>query len=115
MLSDKERAFIEYWEENRLKEKSVYKLVSPGFSIGLCIGIAIFLAVNSGWYERANMVANAESNPWILIIGIVAIVGFTGFFYKKFRWEMNEQTYKELKIKLEKTKAAAEEQTKNDE
>ncbi|MFT4152424.1 hypothetical protein [Parafilimonas sp.] len=101
MLSDKEKAFIEYWEENRLKEKSIYRQIFPGIQIGLCIGIAILLIFNTGWYERANMIAQTESSPWVLIIGIVTIIAFTGFFYKKFRWEMNEQAYHELKAKYE--------------
>ena len=99
MLSDKEKAFIEYWEENRLKEKGIFKQLFPGFPIGFCMGIAILIAFDSGWYERANMVAQSESSPWVLIIGIAAIITFIGFFYKRFRWEMNEQTYKELKAK----------------
>jgi hypothetical protein len=101
MLSDKEKAFLEYWEENRIKEKSVIKQFFPGLPLGICLGIAILLLLDSGWYERANMVAQAQSNPIVLFIGIAAIIAFTGFFYKKFRWEMNEQAYKELKSKKE--------------
>ncbi len=47
------------------------------------------------------MIAETESSPTVLFIAIVAIVAFTGFFYKKFRWEMNEQAYKELQFKNE--------------
>ena len=47
------------------------------------------------------MVARAQSSPVVLFIAIAGIVTFTGFFYKKFKWEMNEQAYKELKIKRE--------------
>ena len=101
MLTEKDKAFIKYWEENRVKERSVLKQFFPGLPIGLCLGAAILLMVDSGWYERANMEAQAESSPTVLIIGIVAIVAFTGFFYKKFRWEMNEQAYKELLFKNE--------------
>lgn len=99
MLSEKEKAFLKYWEENRVKEKSIVRQFFPGLPIGLCLGIAILVLFESGWYERANMVAQAQSNPLVLIIGLIAIVAFSGFFYKKFRWEMNEQTYKELKLK----------------
>lgn len=99
MLSDKEKEFVKYWEENRVKEKSVLKQFFPGLPIGFCLGAAILLMVNSGWYQRADMVAQARSSPTVLIIGIIAIVAFTGFFYKRFRWEMNEQAYKELKLK----------------
>jgi hypothetical protein len=101
MLTEKEKEFIRYWEGNRVKEKSVLKQFFPGLPIGLCLGAAILLMFDSGWYERANMEAQAESSPTVLIIGIIAIVAFTGFFYKRFRWEMNEQAYKELIFKNE--------------
>lgn len=102
MLSEKEKAFIKYWEENRIKEKSIFRHISPGLSIGLCLGAAIMLIFDSGWYERANIIAQSESSPIVLIIGIIAIVVFMSFFYKKFTWERNEQTYTELKLKYEK-------------
>jgi hypothetical protein len=114
-MTEKEEAFLKYWEENRVKEKSLLKQFFPGLPIGLALGAGILLLLESGWYVRADMVAFSQSSPVVIFIAIAAIVAFTGFFYKKFRWEMNEQTYKELKIKLEKTKAAAEEQTKSDE
>jgi hypothetical protein len=101
MLSEKERAFLKYWEENRVKEKSITKQLFPGLPIGLALGAAILFMLDSGWYERANMEVQTESSPVIIFICIVGIVAFTGFFYKKFRWEMNEQAYKELRIKEE--------------
>lgn len=101
MLSNNEKKFLQYWEENRLKEKSLTKQFFPGLPIGICLGAGILLMLSSGWYERANMAARADSSPIVLIAAIVAIVAFTGFFYKRFRWEMNEQTYNELKLKNE--------------
>lgn len=101
MLSEKEKAFIRYWEENRLKEKSILRQFFPGLPIGLSLGAAILLVLDSGWYERANMVAQSQSSPVVLFIAIAGIVTFTSFFYKKFRWEMNEQAYEELKLKNE--------------
>jgi hypothetical protein len=99
MFSKKDEAFLRYWEENRIKEKSLIKQFFPGLPIGLSLGAAILLLLDSGWYERANMVAQSQSSPVILFIAIAGIVAFTGFFYKKFRWEMNEQAYQELKLK----------------
>lgn len=103
-MTEKEAAFLKYWEENRIKEKSILKQFFPGLPIGLAMGAAILLVLESGWYIRADMVAFSQSSPIVLFIAIAGIVAFTGFFYKKFRWEMNEQAYKELKIKLEKEK-----------
>ena len=105
MLSKKEEEFLKYWEQNRFKEKSVFKQFFPGFPIGLSLGAAILLLLDSGWYQRANMVAQAESSPLIIFIAIVCIVAFTGFFYKRHRWEMNEQAYEELKLKASKEKS----------
>lgn len=110
-MTEKEAAFLKYWEENRFKEKSVLKQFFPGLPIGLALGSAILLLLNSGWYIRADMVALSQSSPLVIFIAIAAIVAFTGYFYKKFRWEMNEQVYKELKMKSENT---IQEESKNE-
>jgi len=108
MLTKQEEAFLNYWEHNREREKSVVRQFFPGLPIGFAIAAAILLVLDSGWYERANVVAQSESSPVIIFIGILAIVAFTGFFYKRYRWEMNEQTYQELKVKGEKDKQGTE-------
>ena len=107
-MTEKDAAFIKYWEQNRFKEKSFLKKFFPGLPIGLALGAAILLLLNSGWYVRADMVALSESSPVVIFIAVAGIVAFTGFFYKKFRWEMNEQAYKELKAKIKKSSTAAE-------
>ena len=99
MLSEKEDAFIQYWEEHRKKKGSVFSQLFPGLPIGLCLGAAIMLALDLDWYKRANIEAKMQSSPVVIFIGITAIVVFTNFFYKRFKWEMNEQAYKELKMK----------------
>ncbi len=104
MLSEEEKAFIQYWEENREKKKSLFRQLLPGISIGLTVGVAIVFMLDSGWYIRANMEAQSESSPYVIFFAIVGIAAFIGFFYKKFRWEMNEQTYTELKAKEVKEK-----------
>jgi hypothetical protein len=106
MLSKKEEEFLKYWEQNRFKEKSIFKQLFPGLPVGLSLGAAILLLLDSGWYQRANMVAQAESSPLIIFVAIVCIVAFTGFFYKRYRWEMNEQAYKELKLKASKDRSS---------
>ena len=114
-MTEKEEVFLKYWEENRVKEKSLLKQFFPGLPIGLALGAAILLLLDSGWYVRADMVAFSQSSPVVIFIAIAAIVAFTSFFYKRFRWEMNEQTYKELKMKSEKAKNTEEDQTTNNE
>lgn len=101
-MSNEEERFIEYWEQNREKEKKLFRQLVIGLPLGSLIGIGIIVSLLSGWYERANMEANTESNPFVLIIAVVAIAVFFAIFYKKYTWDMNEQHYKELLFKKEK-------------
>lgn len=111
MLSAQEEKFIAYWEKNRDREKKLLRQLYIGMPVGLLIGLGIMLSLSTGWYERADMVANSQLNPNVLTIGIVAIAVFTGIFYKKYRWDMNEQHYRELMARKkaeEKNNSAAE-------
>lgn len=78
-----------------------------GLPIGLLISAGIIFSLDLGWYERANMVANSQMNPFILLIAIIGIAVFTAIFYKKFKWDQNEQQYLELLSKKERLKRAA--------
>ena len=105
MLTKNDERFIEYWEHNRDREKKLFRQLLFGLPLGLLISGGIVLSVvTDKWYERADMVANAQLNPNVLIIAIVAIAVFTGLFYKKFKWDQNEQLYKELLAKKKKNK-----------
>ncbi|HVX49442.1 MAG TPA: hypothetical protein VHB48_04765 [Chitinophagaceae bacterium] len=107
MLSPREKKFIEYWSANREKQKSLARQIFFGLPFGLILGIAILVVFESGWYERATMVAYAESSPYILVIAIVIIAVFSGIFYKRYQWEMNEQRYRELLAKQKNEPADA--------
>ena len=103
MLSPSEERFIAYWAANRDREKRTFRQLLFGLPLGLLIGAGIFLTVvTDTWYERADMVANTQMNPNVLIVAILSIAVFTGLFYKKFKWDQNEQMYKELLAKKKK-------------
>lgn len=102
MLSEKEEAYISFWEANREKQKKNVKQFVVGLSIGLTIGVATFFLILSGWYERANMVANSRLSPLIFTIIIVAIAVFMAYIYRNYQWEMREQQYLELLAKKKK-------------
>ena len=98
MLKEQEKAFIAYWEVNRLRKKKVLKQLSVGLPLAVVLVIAIFLNFFSGWYKRADM-ARSEEEPTlilVLIVGALLIVIFVVIFSARHRWDMNEQHYKEL-------------------
>ena len=111
MLTPDEEKFLQYWEENRIKEKSFFRQISLGLPIGILIGVGLILNFATGWYSRATMVANGQSTPMVLLLAIVIISIFCSIFYKRHRWEMNEQRFMELQNKLSRNKPGGVQQT----
>ncbi len=99
MLSEKEKKFIEYWEQNRTRQKRVWYQLAVGLPAGLLLGMVIIANFFSGWYKRADMIANSQFNPMVLYVAVAIIAVFIAVFSKKFQWDQQEQRYKELKHK----------------
>ncbi|MBX3257606.1 MAG: hypothetical protein KF862_25995 [Chitinophagaceae bacterium] len=100
MLSNEEKEFIAYWEQNRLKEKKTFRQLLIGLPLGLVFTLPILVNFMSGWYKRADMVGRTQFNPVVLICAAIIIVVFFAIFSKRHKWEMNEQRYQELKARL---------------
>lgn len=105
MLTERDKQFIEYWKQNRDKEKKVLRQLLVGLPIGLLFVIPIIINFSSGWYKRANMWARGhadDSSGTVLIVAALIILVFIAIFSKRHRWEMNEQAYHELLAKQKK-------------
>lgn len=107
MLNSADEDFLEYWSTNREQQRTSPRPLLIGLSFGFAIGIGIMLLLSSGWYERANMEANSRLSSVVLVVAIMAISFFLAFFYRKFRWEMMEQRYKELQARKNNGKTGA--------
>ena len=99
MLTDNEEKFLIYWAKNRDNQKQNFKQFIKGLSSGIAIGISILIIIGIGWYSRANMEANAGTGKFLLLICILIISLFMAFMYKNYKWEQNEQLFKELQAK----------------
>lgn len=111
MYSENEAGFIKWWEENRVKEKRLFKQWLMGIPLGLLFAIPILLNFFSGWFKRADMklnsqISNNQFDPLVLIIALLIIVSFIAIFSRKYKWEMNNQKYLELKAKGERESKA---------
>ena len=105
MLTEREKQFMEYWKQNRDKEKKIFRQLLVGLPLGLLFAVPIILNFTSGWYKRANMWANGHSDDGIMptiIVAALVILVFVAIFSKRHRWEMNEQDYRELELKQQK-------------
>src|SRR5690349_3170802 len=103
MLTPQEKQFIQYWQQNRDREKKLFRQLLIGLPAGMLLAIGIVASlVTARWYERADMIANTELNPNVLIIAVLAIIVFIAIFSKKYQWDQKEQLYKELLSKQKK-------------
>jgi membrane protein YdbS with pleckstrin-like domain len=98
MLSEEEKGFIGYWENNRLRKKKIWRQLSLGLPLGSVLVIAIFANLVSGWYKRADMEMKSEESSLILVLvaAAILIVVFIVVFSARHNWDMNEQRYREL-------------------
>lgn len=119
MLSDKEEAFISWWKQHRNRQKKLFYQLLVGLPFGLLISVIIIANFFSGWYKRADMIANSEFNPMVLYLAAALIAVFFAVFSKKFQWDQQEQRYLELLAKKQKltnqSKAAEEQQAQSHE
>ena len=91
---------MEYWEKNREKQKKTVRQFLLGIPAGLLFVIPIVINFSSGWYKRAGMITNtSDFNPGVLIVALLLITGFIAIFSRRFKWERNEQYYRELKAR----------------
>jgi pilus assembly protein TadC len=105
MLTKDEILFLEYWEKRREKEKQFFRQLVTGLPMGLVFALPVLLVVIfHGWYK--NMIYISDSQIIVIIIGVLCVAIFFSIFRGKFKWESNEQLYKELKFKEKQDDAA---------
>jgi uncharacterized membrane protein YuzA (DUF378 family) len=105
MLTKDEQLFVDYWEKNRDKEKSIVRQLAGGLPIGLLFALPVLVAaIFHNWYKSMIYISTAQIV--VIIVGVAGIAVFFAVFRMKFKWENNEQLYKELKFKEKKDDAA---------
>jgi uncharacterized membrane protein YedE/YeeE len=102
MLSPENEAFLIFWQENREKQRTSLRPLLVGMSAGFAIGVAILVVLETGWDTRAVMVANSRLSSFVLLLAFILLSVFMAFIYRKFKWEMQEQRFLELKAALKR-------------
>ncbi len=100
-------AFLRYWERNREIENTFISKLTRGFPMALLFGLPIILLVVvvrlffPDWYMKIS-----GASPGMFLTAVIAMIGvviFYSYFRMQYKWEMNEQLYKELKSKENKS------------
>lgn len=98
-MSEQDRNFMKWWENNREQEKKWINQLSIGLPLGLVFGLPVLLSVLfRGWYKRMPYVSGTQLT--VILIACLGIAVFYAVFRMRFKWEMNEQRYTELLLSL---------------
>ncbi len=99
-ITEDEQRFMLYWEKERQNKKRFFvKSFIKSVPLGLGLGVMVVFMLKSNWYPRATMDANSESNPFVIVLGIVVVIFFLSWISQLFRWERSEDKYKQIKTK----------------
>lgn len=97
MLSEDEKNFIRYWEENRTRKRRFFRQLSVGLPLATFFALAMFINIYSGWFTGALMHLRMDKGEGLMIlISILSLTVFIVIFSAHHRWDMNEQHYREL-------------------
>ncbi len=112
MLTSEEDKFLTFWEQNREEYSSFSSKLKRGLPMASFFGLPIifFVAIVyffiPDWYIKIS-----KTSPQAFLVVFIAVfmlILFYAFTKMHFKWEMDEQFYKELKYKKQKSEAAKE-------
>jgi hypothetical protein len=100
-ITEEERKFLVYWEDNRNKERKLINQLMFGLPIGILFSVPLIINFFLGkfWYKRADAVGLSQFNPTVLVLAVLLITVFVALLNRRFRWEKLEQQYLEIKAK----------------
>lgn len=107
MISEKDIQFLRYWEQVRESESTITSKFVRGLPMAFLFGLPIILSVivvrlfMPEWYTKISV--TTPGTFITVIIAMCLVIIFYAFFRMQYKWEMNEQLYKELKNKENKS------------
>jgi MFS superfamily sulfate permease-like transporter len=106
MLSEKDKKFMIYWEKEKDRRKSFSVKLFSGLPMAalFCVPILLFITVIylffPEWYTKvSSRMPGAVST---IVIAVIICMFFFSYFRMQYKWEMNEQLYRELKSRENK-------------
>ena len=118
MLNDEENSFFQFWDKVRLEYSTTSSKLKRGmpsailFSFSIFLSLALVFFLSPSWYTKISQRAGGATMA--IIIAVILIAFFFSYFRMHYQWEMNEQYFKELKIKLQKNETPQTNKTSNE-
>ena len=108
MLSEKEEQFIRYWEKVRVEQSGFWNKLLSGMPVAVLFSLPILFSVvavnifSPEWFTKISQ--KAMTATYSILVAVVICIFFFSYFRMQFKWEMNEQLYRELLSKKSKNK-----------
>ncbi len=103
MLSEKEKDFIIYWEKEKEGRSTFPAKLIQGLPMAALFSVPILLFITAvylffpEWYTRIS--SRLPGSITTIVIAVIICILFFSYFRMQYKWEMNEQLYRELKQK----------------
>ncbi len=103
MLSEKEKDFIIYWEKEKEGRSTFSAKLIQGLPMAALFSVPILLFITAvylffpEWYTRIS--SRLPGSITTIVIAVIICILFFSYFRMQYKWEMNEQLYRELKQK----------------
>ena len=111
MLSERDKQFLQSWEKERDGFSTISSKLLRGLPMAMLFSLPVILFIFvvyiffPDWYYKIS-----QTSPGAFITVVIAVIlciVFFAYFRMHYKWEMNEQLYKELKSKVAKTEQAS--------
>ncbi|MBK8787249.1 MAG: hypothetical protein IPN43_12340 [Chitinophagaceae bacterium] len=103
MLSEKDKDFIIYWEKEKERRSTFSAKLIDGLPMAalFCVPILLFITAVylffPEWYTKIS--SRLPGSIVTIVIAVIICMLFFSYFRMQFKWESNEQLYRELKQK----------------
>lgn len=117
MITEKEYEFLRYWEKNRESESTFINKLLGGLPMAMIFTLPIILLVVvvwlffPDWYMKISV--TSPGTFLTVVIAMFIIMIFYSVFRMHYKWETNEQLYKELKSKIKNQAGADDARAEN--
>ena len=103
MLSEKDKDFIIYWEKEKERRSTFSAKLIDGLPMAalFCVPILLFITAVYLFFPflYTKISSRLPGSIVTIVIAVIICMLFFSYFRMQFKWESNEQLYRELKQK----------------
>jgi hypothetical protein len=106
MITKKEKQFITYWEAERENRAKFSNKIMSGLPMAFLFALPIILSIVVVYLFFPDFYTRISNMPKgifaTIFLAVILCVLFFSYFRMQYKWEMNEQLYRELNAKQKK-------------